>query len=103
MNAKPPRVCHHLLSLDEYIRGQGAEVMFVGAPWSRNCRTWVIYRGVVLDTAALTTRFELTAPVEVHDHIGTHDGCEHGLVCTEHHDAVIGMHPQFAQHARKIS
>lgn len=88
------RVCRHLRPVDEYLRSRGAQVMNVTTPWSKNCRHWVIYRGVILNTASLVKRFDLVPPVEVHDHVGTHDGSEHGLVCTEHHDALIGAHPR---------
>lgn len=90
------RVCEHLRAVDAYLRDRGVKVAHVGQPWSRNCRTWVTYAGVILDTRALIERFGLSPPVEVHDHRGTHDGSEHGLYCAEHHDALVGAHPSSA-------
>ena len=98
--AKLPAVCEHLRPVVEHIVRQGGTIVFAGQPWSRNCRLWV-YFDVLLDCASLVARFELAACVEVHDHLGTHDGAERGLVCTEHHDAVMGPHPTLS-HARTV-
>jgi hypothetical protein len=87
------RVCAHLLAVDDYLRGQGVRVAAVCTPWSRNCRTWVIYDSVVLDAAGLRQKFDLPDFVIVHSHRGTHEGSEHGLVCSRCWDALIGLHP----------
>jgi hypothetical protein len=106
-NVEPPttsssHVCEHLRPVEEYLRTQGAVVASVGTPWSRNCRTWVMFDGVVLDAAALKARFRLPEFVIVHSHRGTHDGSEHGLVCERDHDALIGLHPDLAAGAHVI-
>jgi hypothetical protein len=31
--------------------------------------------------------------IQLHDHRGTHDGSERGIVCTMHNDAIMGPHP----------
>lgn len=38
----------------------------------------------------------LDACVQIHDHRGTHEGSERELVCTLHHDGLIGPHPSDA-------
>jgi hypothetical protein len=91
------RVCAHLLAVDDYLRGQGVRVAAVCTPWSRNCRTWVIYDSVVLDAAGLRQKFDLPDFVIVHSHRGTHEGSEHGLVCSRCWDALIGLHPAEAR------
>ncbi|MDB5304672.1 MAG: hypothetical protein JWM97_2221 [Phycisphaerales bacterium] len=91
----PPVICEHLQPVLQYLLEQGGRITFSGQPWSRNCRMWV-YFDAVLDCQALQKRFALPATVIPHDHRGTHDGAERGLVCSEHHDAVIGIHPEYA-------
>ena len=87
-------VCRHLKPVVEYLRAQGAEVCFAGQTWSRNCRIWVVFEDVVLDGESLIRRFALPPCVVVHSHRGTHDGSEQGIVCQEHHDALIGRYPE---------
>jgi hypothetical protein len=65
----------------------------VCTPWSRNCRNWVVYENVILDAEGLRKKFGLADVVIVHSHRGTHEGSEHGLVCSRCHDALIGVHP----------
>ena len=77
------------------MREAGAKETHRGTPWSRNCREWV-YFDRPLDAIALKARLSLPACVSVHEHIGTHDGHEAGLVCEECHDAVMGPHPSRA-------
>jgi hypothetical protein len=97
-----PVVCEHLRKVHDYLLSRGARVASVGRPWGRNCRTWVTFDGVVIDAAGLKAKFGLPACVVVHTHRGTHDGAEHGLVCEEHHDALIGRHPDLAAGARIV-
>lgn len=84
-------VCEHLTPVKEYILSQGAKVTFAGQAWSKNCRMW-IYFDVFLDAPALIRRFQLPPCVTEHEHRGTHDGQEYGLVCEEHQDALMGYH-----------
>lgn len=83
-------VCEHLSAVETALLDGAAEVTFRGSAWSENCREWV-YVDRYLDTAAIRARFALAPCVEDHTHIGTHDGSEHGLVCAQHHDAVMGL------------
>lgn len=85
-------LCEHLTGALQYILGQGAEIVFCGQPWSRNCHIW-IYFDALLDCERLKTGLSLDACVQIHDHRGTHDGRERGLVCTTHYDALMGLHP----------
>lgn len=95
-------VCEHLEPVERYVRSLGVRVAWVGSPWSRNCRNWVVFDLAVLDADALRKRFSLPPTVVVHTHRGTHDGNEHGLVCEEHWDALIGAHPDFGKGLRII-
>src|SRR4051812_42938502 len=95
-------ICDHLRPVEQYIRSQRVRVASVGSPWSRTCRTWVTFEGVVLDAAALKARFALPDFVIIHSHRGTHDGSEQGLVCERDHDALIGAHPEQATGLRLI-
>jgi hypothetical protein len=99
---KETDICEHLAPVEAYLRSQGAAVYSVCTPWSKNCRRWVYFENVVIDGAALIERLKLAACVSVHSHRGTHDGAEQGLVCDEHHDAVMGAHPQTAVGAKRI-
>lgn len=97
-----PSVCACLAPAEAYVRGLGVHVVDVSQAWSENCRSWLYFDNVVLDAAGLIARLKLPACVEVHTHRGTHDGAEHGLVCTVHHDALMGRHPDVAEGARKV-
>jgi len=94
-------VCEHLRQAESYIRDKGGRVVSVGRPWSANCRTWV-YFDTMLDPESLIAALQLAACVEVHDHRGTHDGSERGIVCTIHHDGVMGPHPADASNATRL-
>ena len=85
-------VCDHLRPAEEYVRDKGGRVVSLGRPWSANCHIWV-YFDTILDAPALIKGLGLDACVEVHDHRGTHDGSERGIVCTIHHDGIMGPHP----------
>jgi len=95
-------ICSHLRPVQEYIRSLGEKVYDVCTPWSQNCRTWVYFENVVLDTESLKSRFNLPDFIVTHSHRGTHDGAEHGLVCQTDHDALMGVHPELAGTARLI-
>jgi hypothetical protein len=88
-------VCEHLQTADKYVRTQGAQVVSASRPWSANCRLW-IYFDALLDCESLIDGLSLSPCVQVHDHRGTHDGSERGIVCTIHHDGIMGPHPQDA-------
>jgi hypothetical protein len=100
---KETGICDHLAPAEAYLRAQGAQVYSVCTPWSKKCRRWVYFDNVVIDGSSLIDRLNLPACVTAHSHRGTHDGSEQGLVCDEHHDAVLGAHPETAPTARRIS
>jgi hypothetical protein len=85
-------VCEHLAALERDLIGRGIAVTFRGRAWSENCREWV-YFDCVLDLPALRARLALPEYILDHAHLGTHDGCEAGVVCPHCHDAVMGLHP----------
>jgi hypothetical protein len=83
-------LCEHLRALDEAIALAGIGESFRGEAWSKACREWVYYE-CVLDREAIRRRFSLAPCVVDHDHYGTHDGQEEGLVCAEHRDGIMGL------------
>jgi hypothetical protein len=85
-------LCEHIAPVAEYIRGRGAKLASCCQPWSKNCHLWA-YFDALLDCEGLIAGLGLDRCVEIHDHRGTHDGSERGLICTIHHDAVMGPHP----------
>jgi hypothetical protein len=86
-----PTLCEHLRPLADHLIAAGIKVTFAGQAWSTNCRTW-IYFDTELNIEELKARFALTTPVTVHTNEDTHSGLERGFVCTQHHDAVIGLY-----------
>lgn len=83
--------CRHLREIEQAIQARGIAETFRGAAWSRNCREWV-YFDCFIDTAAVRERFSPDDCVHDHEHRGTHDGQERGLVCTQCNDAVMGVY-----------
>ena len=94
-------VCEHLQTMDKYVRDHGAHVISAGRPWSANCHIW-IYFDALLDCEHLIKGLGLAPCVQIHDHRGTHDGSERGIVCTIHNDGIMGPHPEDASPAAKI-
>lgn len=94
-------LCEHLAPILADLVRQGAKATFAGQAWSHNCRMWV-YLDCKIDADALRVRFNAPPCVTVHIHRGTHDGSEHGLVCNEHHDAIMGIHHDYAAGARML-
>ncbi len=86
------KICEHLRTAQQYVQNQGGRVVWVGQPWSANCRTWV-YFDVRLDCDQIIKSLGLADCIQIHDHRGTHDGSERGLVCTIHQDGIMGPHP----------
>jgi len=93
-------VCEHLQPVEKFVRGKGGRVVSVGRPWSANCHIWV-YFDMILDAESLIKGLSVDPCVQIHDHRGTHDGSEHGVVCTIHHDGIMGPHPADAPRTAK--
>ena len=93
-------LCEHLQAAEKYIREQGGRVVSSGRPWSANCHVWIFF-DAILDCDRLVQGLGLASCVQVHDHRGTHDGSERGIVCTVHHDGIMGPHPADASPAAK--
>jgi hypothetical protein len=85
-------LCEHLAAAAQYILGKGAKVVSCGQPWSENCHIWA-YFDALLDCEKLIRGLHLDSCIKIHDHRGSHEGSERGLVCTIHKDAVMGPHP----------
>jgi hypothetical protein len=88
-------LCEHLTGALQYILSQGAQIVSCGQAWSENCHIWV-YFDALLDCEALIKGLSLDACVHIHEHRGTQEGSERGLVCTMHQDALMGPHPSDA-------
>jgi deoxyribodipyrimidine photolyase len=84
-------VCDHLAELEQDLVAADIPITYRGQPWSSNCREWV-YFACWLDRPAIRSHFTLADCVHEHDHLGTHDGQEAGLVCSECNDAIMGAH-----------
>jgi hypothetical protein len=89
------RLCEHLAGALQYILDQGAQIFSCGQAWTENCHIWA-YFDTLLDCDGLMTGLSLDPCVQIHDHRGTHEGSERGLVCSVHHDALMGPHPSDA-------
>jgi len=85
-------LCEHLRSAEQYVRASGARVVACCRPWTTNCHIWV-YVDSLLDCERLIANLRLDSCIQLHDHRGTHDGSERGIVCTLHNDAIMGPHP----------
>lgn len=83
-------VCEHLHAVEEAILRAGAVELERGQLWSDNCREWV-YFDCYLDLVAIRRVFDLAPEVVDRSYRGTHDGAEHGIVCTRCHDALMGV------------
>ncbi|HEX4412660.1 MAG TPA: hypothetical protein VH107_03460 [Lacipirellulaceae bacterium] len=86
-------VCEHLAELEQALIDSKIPITFRGQPWTSNCREWV-YFACWLDRPAIRSKFTIADWVRDHDHLGTHDGQEAGLVCAKCNDAIMGVHTQ---------
>ncbi|WP_372592551.1 hypothetical protein [Guyparkeria sp.] len=82
--------CRHLHELETEVIAAGIKETYRGAPWSMNCREWV-YFDVVFDVASIASRMNFPPCVKVHENLDPKSGTERGFVCTECHDAVMGL------------
>ncbi len=89
-------VCEHLSELERQLLEQGYHETWRGQAWTV-AREWV-YFDCHLPLDEIREIMRLDPCVENREHWGTHDGVEYGFVCTVHHDAVMGRHPQ--EHGR---
>jgi hypothetical protein len=93
-------LCEHLKPVEDYLRGKGIPVFSSARPWSANCHIWV-YFDALLDCQRLIDGLNLATCIQIHDHRGTHDGSERGIVCSIHNDGIMGRHPADASPATK--
>jgi hypothetical protein len=95
-------LCEHLRILEDELKGKRIKETYRGAPWTDNCREWVYFDCVFEDPEKTMTRLKLDKTIlKVHSLLGTHDGQEQGLYCTKCHDAIMGIHPEYARHNMK--
>ena len=88
--------CEHLKDLEHELTARGFTGTFRGRVWSANAREWV-YFNVCFDMPAVRAMFNFASCVVDHFHAGIFDGQEAGFECTEHKDAVRGVHPEFSR------
>lgn len=88
-------VCEHLAELERAIVAADIPMTFRGQAWSIRSREWV-YFACWLDRSSIRSRIAFADCVQDHEHCGTHDGQESGFVCTQCHDAVMGVHRSYS-------
>lgn len=87
--------CEHLNKLEKELIAQNIKELTRGQVWSKNCREWVYFDCLFSDLDFTIKRFNLnTDVIKKHAHLGTHDGQEYGLVCSECKDGIMGYHPE---------
>lgn len=86
-------ICEHLQPIETLILEKEIKETYRGQVWSTNCREWVYY-DCFIDAVALLERLNLAECVEIHKHLGTHDGSEYGFYCSEHQDGIMGVAPE---------
>ncbi len=84
-------VCEHLIKLEQELIERGIAVISRGQAWTDNCREWV-YFDCYLNIPVIRKKIIFDSCVMDHEHLGSHDGSEAGLVCSVHHDAIMGVH-----------
>jgi hypothetical protein len=82
-------LCEHLQPLEAELKEAGIPETFRGQAWSHNCREWV-YFDCHIDVASIRRRMNIARCVIDHKNTDSHSGTEQGLVCQEHHDAIVG-------------
>lgn len=87
-----PDLCEHLLPLKQHLLSRGLRITGAGQPWTENCRLWITF-DAVLDCERLLKTLGLVECVTIHENADPRSGLEKGLVCSVHHDGVIGIHP----------
>lgn len=91
-------ICEHLSPVEKALADTNIKEVYRGKPWSDNCREWVYYDCVFSDLNKTISRLQLNKElIQVHSHLGTHDGQEHGLVCTQCKDGIMGQHPEMVK------
>jgi hypothetical protein len=86
-------ICGHLAPvLADVMSTEGVTIVSCGQAWSANCHIWV-YVDRVIDCETLLAGHNKDGVLAIHEHRGTHDGSERGVVCTVHHDGVMGRYP----------
>ena len=83
-------VCQHLAPLENELIRSNVKETYRGQAWTKNCREWV-YFDVVLETATLATRLNLSPCVKVHENLDARSGLERGFVCENCKDGIMGL------------
>ena len=87
--------CKHLNKLEEELINKEIKITYRGQAWGDNCREWVYFDCVFVSPEQTMEKLGLDQKkLKIHAHYGTHDGQEHGLICTVCNDAIMGIHPE---------
>ncbi len=84
-------MCEHLRQLEAELEARGVPLTFRGQAWSHT----IAGSGLILRAILIWRRFGVGLVLLkcVVDHVNSDpkSGREHGFVCNEHHDGVMGM------------
>jgi hypothetical protein len=95
-------LCEHLRILENELKEKRVKETYRGAPWTDNCREWVYFDCVFEDPGKIMSRLKMDkTTLKIHSLLGTHEGTEQGIICTQCHDAIMGIHPEYARQNRK--
>ena len=84
--------CEHLKPVEEKLKSEDVSEIFRGKPWSNIKGIWVYFDCYLLPNKLIES-LSLPQCVKKHEHLGTHDGSELGLVCEACDCGVMGLHP----------
>ena len=88
--------------LEDELEEKRIKETYRGAPWTDNCREWVYFDCILADPEKTMDRLGMDKQIlKIHSLLGTHEGTEQGLVCTKCHDAIMGLHPEYARQNKK--
>ena len=84
--------CEHLKPVEDKVKSMGVPETFRGKPWSNVNGVWVYFDCYIFPDKLIES-LSLPACVKKHEHRGTHDGSELGLVCESCDCGIMGLHP----------
>lgn len=94
-------ICKHLQPIEAEVLKLNLKETYRDKTWPDEVGEWVFY-DCYIDTKSLLKRLKLDDCVSVHEHLGTHDGCENGFVCNIHKDGIMGVHLIHSENKKHI-
>jgi len=85
-------ICKHLNPVEDKVKSMGVVETYRGKPWTNIKGVWVYFNCYLLPNKLIES-LSLPECVKRHEHIGTHDGSELGLVCGKCDCGIMGLHP----------